>query len=583
MQDAKTKKRLRKDVSVQFDKMLSWESFTIDLLRETSLLRRRFIVDCVKNWMRGRPEYSQQVWELGWILYLTSANTYGLLRQVFILPSVSALYERFGQKLSSVKRKLTDLTYLKESLLQVRKAEDKLGSPVQYTLAIDAFALRTFAATKLGTVAQAEKGVNSDALQMNNGFLFLLVPHDYRIPIKLLHLAAAPSGSYNAKIEAMAKVILSTAQETKIKIVCQATDGDPGVSRSHESFYSKHVLTSAHHYGNLITHIWQWVLNDENAVIPIADPLHVWKNVRSGLISHKICLFNRSNPIDIDVIRRILDIGDALDDITQIGKMRDCYVLKLFTFRNVSKLLQAREYVAAFLLFPFASWILVVFSPQISHQLRMFLCELAFQLLSSYLREFDTLQACGVSQKPTNKQSPRTFSKAHSVRRMLNTLACFGSILFFGVDRLRMDCLGTHLVENAIGIARSTSSDPRYERVLTTFSHNELRKELAMKHSIQLHVPARINKGGCKLEADVDGDQLEEPQVEKPARWTVNKIVNLAKCMCTPDIAPALSHKIPRLINEIDLISEAVETEGDDVNRAANNGILARLFAFKSK
>ena len=582
MKEAKTKKRSRKDVSVQFDKMLSWESFTLDVLRDSSPLMRCFIVDCVKNSMRSRPEYSKQVWELGWILYLTSAKTYALLRQVFILPSVSGLYDRFGQKLSSVKEKITDLSCVKESLRQVQKAADKLGSSVQYTLAIDAFALRTFAATKLGTVAQAEKGVNADSIQMNNGFLFLLVPHDYRIPIKMLHLAAAPNGSYNAKIDGMAKVILSTARDVGTKIVCQATDGDPGVSRSHESFYSSHVFKYSGHYGNLITHIWQWVSNDENAIIPIADPLHVWKNVRSRLISHKICLFDGSNPIDINIIRGILDIGDALDDVTQVGKMRDGYVLKLFTFSNVTKLLQAHEYVAAFLLFPFASWILVVFSPHISYQFRLFLCELAFQLLSSYLHEFDTLQVCGVQQKPTDRHSPSTFSKAHSVKRMLNTLACFGAILFFGADKLRMDCLGTHLVENAIGIARSTSFDPRYERVLTTFSHNELRKELAMKYSLQLHVPTRINKGGCKLESDVDSDQLE-PQIDKPARWTISKLLNLAKCMCIPEIAPALDGKIKRFMDELVLISEGVETVCHEVNHAANNGILARLAAFKSK
>lgn len=55
-------------------------------------------------------------------------------------------------------------------------------------------------------------------------------------------------------------------------------------------------------------------------------------------------------------------------------------------------------------------------------------------------------------------------------------MVAFGIALMFGDERLRLDALGTHLVENNIGIARQTSFDPIWERILTTYCHAEMRK-----------------------------------------------------------------------------------------------------------
>lgn len=77
-----------------------------------------------------------------------------------------------------------------------------------------------------------------------------------------------------------------------------------------------------------------------------------------------------------------------------------------------------------------------------------------------------------------------------------------GIALHFGDERLRLDALGTHLVEKVIGIARQTSFDHRWERILVTYCHAELRKELAQKLGIKIHIQDRINQGGCKITND---------------------------------------------------------------------------------
>ena len=46
-----------------------------------------------------------------------------------------------------------------------------------------------------------------------------------------------------------------------------------------------------------------------------------------------------------------------------------------------------------------------------------------------------------------------------------------------------------HLVKNAIGVAKATSADPRYERIVTTHAHGQLRKNLASELGITIYVP----------------------------------------------------------------------------------------------
>ena len=544
------------------------------------------IDDCLRNAAQGKPTYSLKTWDTSMLLYLTSPKTYHVLRQVFTWPSTSSLYDHYGTRLQMIKTRVTNMSHLRETLLQVRDASAKLPQAVQYTLAIDAFSFRTFSAAKLTQEATRAPGNSSQDKQdeqLTNGFLFMLVPHDYRVPVKLLHLAPMPSGSYNQVIEKKSVLILNEAHRLGLHILCKATDGDPGVSALHEQFYSEHIEGRSSCYGHLITEIWQWLHADESAVtphtIPISDPLHIWKNIRSNLISHPISLFPQSIATSITKIRQELNLGNALDDVSQVGKMRDIYALRLFRIENVIALLKEQDYTAAFLLLPFAAWALVVFDLDIDQQLRLFLCELAFQLLYTYMDQFGALQEAGVPQNPSESNTPRTFAKAHYVKRMLNTIAAFGAVLFFGGNKTRMDSLGTHLVENAIGIARSTSADPRYERILSTFAHNELRKEIALENGLTIHVQGRLNQGGCKL----DHDCVEEARIQKPENWRVDTITALAQCMCNPEIAPAMTTEIEQFIKDLQSLTKDTPMKDQDVNPTANNGIMSRLLHFKSE
>ena len=163
----------------------------------------------------------------------------------------------------------------------------------------------------------------------------------------------------------------------------------------------------------------------------------------------------------------------------------------------------------------------------------------------------------------------------------VNTLVATGIALVYGGNCIRADSIGTHLIENAIGIARQTSNDPRWDRIVTTFSHAELRKKLANKYKLQLYVHGRINDGGCKIDEIEDASRKKSKLKSKPERWTIINIIQLMQGLCNPDVSCSFHGELDLFIKEIEELLPLMEEHECDVNDTANNGIIARLISFK--
>lgn len=539
------------------------------------------IVNTLNNADKGSPRYTSDIWDLSMCLYLSSAKTYQILRQIIQIPAVSSLYDHYSASISQAKQRLVDDSQIAESLRAVQQKIDTITASgthanTQFTLAIDAFSFRVFTGATIGAPSQRRSPNDPDptAPAYNNGFLMLLIPLDYRLPAKLIHLELSTTGAYNAEINEKAALIMKTANDMGIRIWFRATDGDPGVANSHNDFYEEHLLGKTSNYGKMVTSIWTWLCSDCQTFVPVSDPLHIFKNIRARFITSPISLFPNCIPTNIDSIRKVLPLGPALDDATQLGKMRDNYTVSLFTFANVSSLLKAKEYTSAFLILPFACWMVVLFSDRITLQLRLFLCELAFQLIVSYLDAFDELKS--------DESEGLTFTKSHYARRMLNTLCTFGVALNFGSDSIRMDSIGTHLVENAIGIARSTSADPRCTRIISTYARNELRKEIAERLGLTLYVQRRLNAGGCKIDRDSVLQEIHEELISKPEEWNIPYILTLARALCGKDTCAAMERDALQFASNLDALAVSDTVELYEPNAAANCGIIARLIEFKN-
>ena len=91
---------------------------------------------------------------------------------------------------------------------------------------------------------------------------------------------------------------------------------------------------------------------------------------------------------------------------------------------------------------------------------------------------------CSILQKPYVNSYAITISERQYLIIMLNSQN-FLIFLIFSSDFIWTDAVGTHLVENSIGIARQTSNDPRWERIFTLFYHSEIRKSIACSKQVE--------------------------------------------------------------------------------------------------
>lgn len=154
--------------------------------------------------------------------------------------------------------------------------------------------------------------------------------------------------------------------------------------------------------------------------------------------------------------------------------MRDSLLLKLLTFSNIIKLIENNHANAAILFFPYACMITFIFSPNVSFAFRLDLIEISYYFINKLFCFFDRLKSEGVSERGGKRSKVLTFLETHYAKRTINTLISLGIVLLFGPNDLRTDSIGTHLVENFIGITRSASFDRRSNILLNNLYSKDL-------------------------------------------------------------------------------------------------------------
>ena len=463
-----------------------------------------FVWSLLENSFTKKRTYNEIVYDLSQIIYFSSPKTYNLMRQFIPLPSFQKLYLRFGDEISNEKVFLEDLQYIDIIINQYKERNridmsDKQENIHSVTLAIDAFAFKSFQTRALTSFTNSTQ-IN-ELKTFNNGFLFMMIPSDFRFPSLILHIEKESNGNYNINIERIANYIKIALISNGFNVWFKATDGDRYLSQDHIIFYNKYISGKSGDFLILVNNIFTNLMNDITLTIPIGDPLHLLKSLRNRYQLHPIVLFDDCLiSTNFKETASILDIGKALLDDTHLGKMRDIYVIKFFTLENVIKLLKAHHYVDAVFIFPLACWLISFYSLKIDLSFRLFFLELSFQMISLIHLNFTGLKENKVYQRAQNSTDCVTMHEEQYMIRILNTLVATALSLIFSSDFVRTDGCGTHLVENQIGIARDNSNDPRWKRILAAFSHAILRKKLANKHGLTLYVPGRINDGGVKID-----------------------------------------------------------------------------------
>ena len=526
------------------------------------------LLDVPKNGRR----YSQFAYDIGELLKATSRKTYRVLRQLLPLPSEVSLLSSYGELVKSTKAELTDTALLKQRIKRILSKFDDENSPV--TIAIDAFSFRTFTSQTIAGSPVSEK--------YSNAFLFLHIPCDYSLPVQVLHLQKKTNGCYDETVQSIFNQIKKVYDKKKKgpKVWFKATDGDRFLSREHDSFFNEHVVTYRNDYSFLIQDIHKKLC--QGLTMPIADPLHFGKNMRGKLIDHYVSVVDSDSVIllvDRDYLQKSLHLKDTLDDLSQLGRMRDVYVTKLFTLDNVCKLIEAGKYAGAFVLLPYSCIFTVLYATNLSLETRMFLAKLAYLSFNRMLIEAEKLVANNpsINHRFCAGTLAITIAEPTYIKRMMHTCLALGIAMLFGPNTLRLDALGTHLVENAICISRTVANSTKYESICSPFATAELRKKIAQKYGITLHIPKRVNDGGAKIDTVIEGG------IQHPEKWDDSDIVSLFAEVCDRELCSASEKEFRAFGCQLrSFVDKLVLNQLFETSEVANALIMQRNYKFKS-
>ena len=272
----------------------------------------------------------------------------------------------------------------------------------------------------------------------------------------------------------------------------------------------------------------------------------------------------------------------ALRDRSQLGRMRDYYPLELFTLQNVLTLLENDLFADALYFIPFTLLLIIVRVPFLRMDFRLKLTNLAFLLFHEMLCD---VYRCGkVPQnegdlKITQRAGPSTdmvtFGENKTIEKILCTILAYTCAFQLTPANVRTDALGTHIVEQIIGNGRH-GGDPRWERILSTFSQSTLRTVLMGMENMVVVSPGRLKTAGCTLSGgeeyfigDFDEDLVAQVLVHgatPEGRAADDFSMNFQRVKCW--------------LMDINAILKARENEIGRVwppSPVANSGILARL------
>lgn len=519
-----------------------------------------------------RRTYSVFVLEISELLVLTSRKTYRLLRQMLPLPSESCLRYHFGEMLRQTKLLLTSEecigTHIDTLITDVNDRDDVV------TIAIDAFSFRTFHDTTTFKT-------RADKEEHSNAFVFLHVPLNADAQVKTIVLKSQKTGAFNSTISETFHMVAEEYSRRNMKIWFKATDGDRFMDREHNLFYEKYVEAYRDNFDRLIRCIHKKLTAGE-IIVPIADPLHFAKNLRGKLIDHEVVVVNAKTIhfVTRNELQSVLGLGQVLDDKSQIGRMRDVYVTRLFTLANIVRLMKAGCSQAAFLLLPYACLFTVLYSDNLTTLDRMCLVHLSYICFDVMLEENAAIVRDHREIRYRFSKSCKGITSAEpsKIRRMIHTCLSFGISMTFGPNLLRLGALGTHLVENTIGIARCVSNSSDYARIVSAFANAETRKTLARKYDITLHIPKRVTDGGAKI-------NIRQSEVGIiPGAWDPRRIVSMMKEACISKLQDQAAVEYQQFMSELEeVVSRLHVRKLSNPSEVANASIMKRNYAYNGR
>lgn len=111
---------------------------------------------------------------------------------------------------------------------------------------------------------------------------------------------------------------------------------------------------------------------------------------------------------------------------------------------------------------------------------------------------------------------------------------------------------------------------------MSSFANSELRKQLANKLGIILHITKRINQGGCKL------DKNDKDLIQKPDWWNPQDVKDILMSLCIPGFENTRIDEVKRLVDDLKFLSSKTSVKTVDSSDVSGSQIIARLLKFQN-
>ena len=581
MQRCERKKQyiLRAKIAAQQRKILKLEKYNADMDEEepdadesdlpvTDQSKRLVFesIELLQAPVNGRG-YSDFMLQIARLLCLTSPKCYRIIRQVLPLPCETTLWKHFGGEMRQTKEQLTVKERISERIRGLYPSHNP--DPMVCTVGIDAFSFQTFSGQ--GTLTSQDH-----PSEYSNGFLFVCIPLSTQYKVRVLHIYPKENGSYCSDVDAVYNEVVAQLRAQGHQVWFKATDGDRFLSKEHEEFFSAQIENKGNFLA-LVNMMYDLLLT--GVTMPVADPLHFGKNIRGKLLDHNVAVVRDGQYTNTSRLQESLKLGDVLSDSSLVGRMRDCYVTKLFTLENVCILMKKRDYSSALLCLPYACVYTVLYALNLTIEARQFLVNLAFCLFSGLLDEARHMvgEKTGVKYRYHKNAKAITIAEVGFFQRMMHTCVALGVTLAWGPTSCRLDAIGTHIVENMIGIARSVSNSPKYDAIISAFAKGETRKEIATDLGLNIYIPRRVNAEGTKIDSRFDVG------IGRPSDWCPEDICSML-IEAARNFVDDESNGLVNFRRELRHFTDQIQLyEMNQPNSTANTSIVARNMQFCSK
>lgn len=449
--------------------------FEIKFREEIEPWQRIVMMDLIKHCIKIKDKYEEETLELARIIHTYSPAALEAARKYIPLPCKNTLANHFHEEETLMEKSLLNCSCAVEILSNMHYPmkpdqqfeniiTDQQGIPMspkwvdnknqkiyeimqtneqpRIAIALDAISLKLWST------------VSDDAGDKNDLFIFYAMPLNFEAQNVAIHCIPHKNGSAGPEIQGKLDQLLDTLRD-HIKVSYVITDGDPGYDQRQDVFFNVWFKPDIG-----LDEMKERAKNFiQSQITFIRDIVHLAKNFRAWLINPLKTIvtspFNKCQTVEPSDIEDLIKLGDALNDISNIGKMKDRYAITLFSMQVLKKCIEKRKFSPFLFLFPLTFLFEAIRNEHFDQQTRLIMLTMALEVVIQLLRNIDLL---GLGNTlPADEEDP---NKAYyfATPRHLQSLA--SAIMVFIIEleknpRLNFSHLTTLSEEHFNGLVRT--------------------------------------------------------------------------------------------------------------------------------